>query len=406
MPANPPVTLFGLTLTITPPTPKDLSIIRTGSTKAGQADVRRPLESLRVRPDQYATLRVPGKSLRNTSAKGGTSAYTANLLIQNVNQGTTEKSQIAQTFDDDRVFFFGRNLDTLQVQAVLLENESFQWMQEWQQNFLDTLRGTKTADAGTRVELVVEDVQYFGYMTQFNLTRAATDRHMYSLGFTFVVTRTQFLRELRSTFSLPASTGATFGAALDAAAGVARRQLRSGKHSLADIASISLEQLENESAASRKGSTRQAFPAEYPNTPAGLPVDEVQRVTVNKAIRDALLSVPPPTERGTPNLFDLPVEEQDALVKKQILAPAHRATLRANPHTPRAIEDYVFDRYVPLIPTGSPPAVYQARQVGLGIVSLGVAALAATAGNVVQSGSFAGASDDFVGQLLARTGVA
>ena len=378
---------FGLVLSYPTPTKQQLATIEKPGTLAGQADVRRPLDSLRPRPDQYATLSMRVRdteervALKNTSAKGGVSMYNANMMIQSVSQSVTEKVQISQTFDDDRLFFFGKNLDTLNISALLVENDTFQWVHEWHTNYLATTRGTIAAERGTEAELSVEDVRYHGYITQFALTRASTDRHLTTLQFTMVLTRQTFARALRSSYDVTKVTQESLSSALERAQLQTRGTLYGTERTptLLEIAKSGVFQTGKPTTSAEKPApTRDAFPTEYPNTAQGLPIDQVRDVTISAALASKLsgADIPVPTMY---NLADLEPEKQAVLLGTRVISPALRADAVARAAAPRT--EPVFDRYVGLIPAGMPIALFQARQVGLGLLSImidGVVTAAAT----------------------------
>jgi len=408
---------FGLVLQYAEPTrQQQLATIARTETGDGQADVRRPLDALRARPDQYATLSmcVRGTNDRelvsNTSVRGGRSTFTANMMIQNVSQSVTEKVQISQTFDDDRLFFFGKNLDTLNIAALLVENDSFQWVHEWHANYLSGVRGTIAAERGTEAELTVEDVRYYGYITQFALTRASTDRHLTTLQFTMVTTRQQFLRELRSTFELSSADATGLSAALDEAALLARGTvvstqappslLQIARQATADATSV-------QSAPPRLGTTREAFPSEYPNNAQGLPIDQVRDVQINSALSNKLLKAPSAgADRVRRNLYDYDTQKQDSLLRAKITTPAQRVDAQARAAAPRT--EPLFDRYVGLLPPGMPIGVFQVRQVGLGLLSIAIDAVASTAATSITQALTGGSGnivDTFSEALRARAGL-
>lgn len=172
-----------------------------GPVNDSQKNVRRPLNALETRKDTYASLSVLRGSGRaevnNTSADSNNrSQYTTNLMIQSINYSTQEKMQLSQTFDRDRLLFFGTQVPTLQVSAILIENETFQWLHEFYENYVSTMSGSELARTGSRAELVVEDKRFEGYLTNLSFERNAQDRHTASINFTLSVTKTEFTRKL------------------------------------------------------------------------------------------------------------------------------------------------------------------------------------------------------------------
>jgi len=387
---------------------------------AGQGDVRRPLDSLRVLPDTYATLAVRVRSsntrvqLHNTSATGGKSFYTANMLLQSVSTTVTEKMQLTQTFDDDRLFFFGKNLDTLNVRAILIENESFQWAQEWYENYLRATGGTASAERGAEAELRIEERRYYGYLTQFNMEVSSNDRHMTNLSFAFTVTRTVELRELHHEFPIAAqqTAGDTITAALSQAARETALGSSAGiQTSLSDVVQRGINTLNarlTPGSVERKGSTREAFPAEFPNNAQGYAVDQVRDIQISAAIA-ARVATPSytPLDTVVSLLADGRDEEARLLLLGGVVQP--RATLlraqgRRDEDVAAVRDNRTFDRYVGLIPASTSIAAFQARQVALGLADIALSSLtnAAAGAALGADKSFA---DAFAANLISRAGM-
>lgn len=160
--------------------------------------VRRPFGGLAVLKDTYAVLSAP-HSLRNTNYEDPKSKpATANFIIQSLSHSAQQRSQVTQTFSEDRVFFFGHTVDTLQVDAMLLENQTFQWLQEWYLNYKESVSGSASTAAKLdgQVELRCEDRVYSGFVTDMSFVRNAQDRHGVQLRFTMLVAEVEFTREL------------------------------------------------------------------------------------------------------------------------------------------------------------------------------------------------------------------
>ena len=305
----------------------------------GQENVRRPLDGLRVRPDTYATFSVRVgtrySKIANTSARSGVDTFTANMMVQSVNFQTNEKMQISQTFDQDRVFFFGSNLSTANVSAILIEDESFQWLHEFYQNYVVNFSGSSLADIGAELEFSFEDKTLVGYLTQFSFSRNQSDRHMAQVSFAITITKTKFNRRLvhRTDISAPSDTG--YLNLLNTALVNSSASLR------ADISSDPSERLREQlnffsnaplqvesssyPKAKKNVPLRDAYPNEYVNTPAGDSKSLVEEYVTNAKAYQYLLDQQEDIlefEDDDPyfslNIFDLPEEQRDAILAKKI----------------------------------------------------------------------------------------
>lgn len=261
------------------------------------ADIRRPLDGMRARSDNYATLavRINGKALNltNTSAKGGTSSHTANMLVQSVQYQVQEKSQLAQTFDNDRMFFFGTGLGSLNVSAILIENESFQWLQEFYTNYTNQLSGSKTAERNAHVEFAYEGKVVHGYITNMSFQRSSADLHQANVTFAMTVTKTTFKHELASIAPIPTglqdNINALSAALSTAEEFTAQRAFSDNETPLIMQIGGVVEQASGLASSSTKQvPLREAYPNEYPYTVSGLSVDIAQEAVAARSVSETL----------------------------------------------------------------------------------------------------------------------
>lgn len=261
------------------------------------ADIRRPLDGMRARDDNYATLsvRVNGKalSINNTSASGGRGTHTANMLVQNVQYQVQEKSQLAHTFDHDRMFFFGSGHGVLNVSAIVIENASFQWLHEFYKNYVDHLSGSKAAEKNAHVEFSYEGKVVSGYMTNMSFQRSATDLHQANVNFGITVTKTTFKHALESTASIPTGQQAvldTLSSTLSTAQDALNQRVFSDTANTlrAQLAGVLGGVRGLASASSKSVTLREAYPNEYPYTAAGVSIDLAQEAVAMQQI-DTLL---------------------------------------------------------------------------------------------------------------------
>ena len=122
----------------------DVSAAQEGDREA--SPVRRPYRGIQLGEDTYATLQVwrpntdkgiplrdSGGNMDDPDAPGtgikASYAY-ANFVMQAIEETDEEKSQLVETFGEDYMFFFGRRPRLIQVQAVLVNSEDFNWRSE------------------------------------------------------------------------------------------------------------------------------------------------------------------------------------------------------------------------------------------------------------------------------------
>jgi len=166
----------------------------------GDKNVRRPLDALTLPDDSYATISLlSGGGLKNTSVASGRASNNANILIQSLSFAVSEKHQRAQTFDRDRLFFFGQALPSLKVSAKTLDTLTFQWLQEIYENYAACLGGSVAAEKGAKVQITSDDRVYTGYILDLNFSKNAASRYMADISFSMALTNLKHLKKLRST---------------------------------------------------------------------------------------------------------------------------------------------------------------------------------------------------------------
>ncbi len=168
----------------------DPSLSRTG--RAGLSNVRRPLRGLEIKEDTYASLKVlraDGSEVPflDSSSATGTSTSYSNFIIQSVQETRMEKNQIIETFGDAYIYFFGEAPRFIEVQAVLINSQDFNWEAEWWSNWNNVLRGSKSVENGSRTYLFYDDNVVEGYMLMSNATKMSTEPFMVSMSFRLFV---------------------------------------------------------------------------------------------------------------------------------------------------------------------------------------------------------------------------
>lgn len=356
----------------------------------GQENVRRPLDGVRVRPDTYATFSVrvgtQYSKIANTSARSGVDTFTANMMVQSVNFQTNEKMQISQTFDQDRVFFFGSNLSTANVSAILIEDESFQWLHEFYQNYILNFSGSSLADIGAELEFSFEDKTLVGYLTQFSFSRNQSDRHMAQVNFAITIIKTKFNRKLVHKTDIKAlnATEASYLSLVNTALVNSSASLRSNIESdpsfrLRDQLSFFMQgpdlgvEFQDAVKAKKDVVLRDAYPNEFINTPSGdskALVDEyVTNAKAYQYLQDETSGTIIEFEDDDPhyrlNVFDLPEDQRDAVLNKTIdeVWSAKKQNLQ-----PANTGEDAFVKYAPATSTNLASSALSRMGTGLAIL--------------------------------------
>ena len=80
--------------------------------------------------------------------------------------------------DRDRMFFYGQALPALAVVARVIDNATFQWLQEFHHNYTTYIGGSRSAERGGKAQLRVDGKIFTGYITQMSFNTSAWGRGM------------------------------------------------------------------------------------------------------------------------------------------------------------------------------------------------------------------------------------
>lgn len=168
----------------------DPALSRSG--RAGLSNVRRPLRGMEIKEDTYAALKVirsDGTEVPfvDSSAASGYSTSYSNFILQSVQEARMEKHQLIETFGDTYLYLFGESPRFLEVQAVLLNSNDFNWQAEWWTNWDNTLRGSKSVETGARTYMFYDDNVVEGYMLMAQAATISTEPFLVQLSWRMFV---------------------------------------------------------------------------------------------------------------------------------------------------------------------------------------------------------------------------
>ena len=164
--------------------------------RAGTSNARRPLRGLEIKDDTYAIIKVINAAgseipLIDSGSPSGFNTQYTNFILQSVNEARMEKHQIVETFGESYIFFFGESPRFLDVQAVLVDSQDFNWYAEFWENYNQYLRGTKSVEMGARTYLFYDDNIVEGYMLQAQAQKVSDAPLMARLSFRLYLTSYQ-----------------------------------------------------------------------------------------------------------------------------------------------------------------------------------------------------------------------
>jgi hypothetical protein len=172
------------------------------ASRAGSKSVRRPLRGIEVKDDTYAIIKVvdvAGSPIRMFDSSqrrpvdeidGGEGAGTSygNFMLQGVQEARMEKQQIVETFGESYIFFFGEAPRFLDVSAVLINSNDFNWEAEFWGNYDAFWRGSKLTELGARLYLFYDDTIVEGYMLNASAVKNAQEPWTVQVQFRLFVT--------------------------------------------------------------------------------------------------------------------------------------------------------------------------------------------------------------------------
>lgn len=193
---------------------------RRTSAGAGLPSVRRPMRGLEIKEDTYAYIKLIRNDgsevlLLDSSSEAGFGFDYSNFILQSVQENRMERHQVVETFGDTYLFLFGESPRFLQVQAVLLNSLDFNWEAEFDYNYENFLRGTKSIEQGARCYLFYDDNVVEGYILNASKMKDAQNPLMVQLSFQFFVTNSSNVSINGSVADFPIRQSATVPAGVD-----------------------------------------------------------------------------------------------------------------------------------------------------------------------------------------------
>lgn len=161
-----------------------------------QKHVRRPLNGLRPNKTYYATIMSPNGMLNSSyiDAKKLTN-FNNNFLIQSMTFSRDEKMQVIETFGENYVYFFGNRSPVASFRGMLLNSQTFEWFAEFDTNYVNSFRGTRSAARNKEVSITVDGVIYYGHIHNVSYDLNSEQPNSLGVSFNMHVARVQHLTD-------------------------------------------------------------------------------------------------------------------------------------------------------------------------------------------------------------------
>jgi hypothetical protein len=139
--------------------------------------------------EDIASIRVLGKKYPNFPEvlDDIIPAYTK-CILESIQEGRAERSQIVETFGDYYVFFFGERPAIYTYTGTLINSKNANWVADFKYYYDNFLRGTKCVELGAKLILTYGGRQVEGYMMDAAMNTQAAVEHGVSLTFRVVIT--------------------------------------------------------------------------------------------------------------------------------------------------------------------------------------------------------------------------
>jgi hypothetical protein len=161
-----------------------------------QKHVRRPLNGLRPNKNYYATIMSPNGMLNSSyiDSKKLTN-FNNNFLIQSMTFSRDEKMQVIETFGENYVYFFGNRSPVANFRGMLLNSQTFEWFAEFDTNYVNSFRGTRSAARNKEISITVDGVIYYGHIHNVSYDLNSEQPSSLGVSFSMHVARVQHLTD-------------------------------------------------------------------------------------------------------------------------------------------------------------------------------------------------------------------
>lgn len=170
--------------------------VKEDSGEESQKHVRRPLNGLRPNKNYYATIMSPNGMLNSSylDSKKLTN-FNNNFLIQSMTFSRDEKMQVIETFGENYVYFFGNRNPVASFRGMLLNSQTFEWFAEFDTNYVNSFRGTRSAARNKEVSITVDGVIYYGHIHNVSYDLNSEQPSSLGVSFNMQVARVQHLTD-------------------------------------------------------------------------------------------------------------------------------------------------------------------------------------------------------------------
>lgn len=146
------------------------------------------------------------------------------FILQGVQEGHQERSQIVETFGDFYSFFYGERPPMYAFSGTLINTRNANWVSDFMVTYESFLRGTRCAEQSAQAIVTYGGRQAQGFILSTNMNTQAVNQEGVNFSFQMVVTKRRFLgfsddAGLVTSDGRSAARGDTIAAIINAIAG-------------------------------------------------------------------------------------------------------------------------------------------------------------------------------------------
>lgn len=155
-----------------------------------------PSKTLTEWVEQPASIRVYGKGTgrpntgenKNEKKERDFIPPYTKFILEGINEGHSERSQIVETFGEFYVFFYGERPPIYNFRGTLINSKNANWLADFHYYYENHIRGTKCVERNARIVMTYGGRQIEGYLLAINTQTDASNEMAVPVTMQVVVT--------------------------------------------------------------------------------------------------------------------------------------------------------------------------------------------------------------------------
>lgn len=182
---------------------------RNGASIASPAGTtQRPQKTIDPLEEEVASIRVFGKDPKAQTGDVELIPGFNRLILESVQEGHAERSQVVETFGSFYVFLFGERPPTYTYSGTLINTKDINWRADFQFYYDSYLRGTRCVERYARVVMTYGGRQVEGFMMNFQTSTDSSLEAGVKVSFQVLITDRLRTLNISKDFGLTEGVGA------------------------------------------------------------------------------------------------------------------------------------------------------------------------------------------------------